>query len=239
MNKQIYVVAAITLLFVSIFGLELYLTGSKEKNNTNKEEYIIHYYSNNSLYDIETNNNTLLITKKDVIECVTTPCDPIVVDSFKIKYKEEYQELIKELCKEEKEITISTKDLNDNQLILLNEIVKEDNKKDSITYKVIESIEDDSNYEEHGYYLEEEEKVILTISSGLKNTGGYTIQIKDIKVDGNDIEILVEEENPPEDAIVTMAFTCPIVQIELSKIPDNITVQNINTNEYLKEIDNK
>ena len=75
------------------------------------------------------------------------------------------------------------------------------------------------------YYDDATNQYYITL--GLKNTGGYGIDVKTIHIDkkGN-VSIVVKEESPGPNDMVTMAFTCPTIEISFSEEPNSITVVN-------------
>lgn len=81
------------------------------------------------------------------------------------------------------------------------------------------------------FYDENLNKYFITL--GLKSSGGYSIDIEkiDIDKDGN-VSIVVLEKEPPDDAIVTMALTCPTIDISFSEKPKSITVSNTLGEQY-------
>ena len=66
---------------------------------------------------------------------------------------------------------------------------------------------------------------------GEKPTGGYSINVEKIEIDRSEATIYVNETIPPEDAVVTLAVTYPIVQIEFKNIPSIVNVINVETDE--------
>ena len=81
------------------------------------------------------------------------------------------------------------------------------------------------------FYDENLDKYFITL--GLKSSGWYSIDIEkiDIDKDGN-VSIVVLEKEPPDDAIVTMALTCPTIDISFSEKPKSITVSNTLGEQY-------
>ena len=98
-------------------------------------------------------------------------------------------------------------------------------------YKVLEST-NNSSYKLRGYYINGN---TITIASGSRNTGGYTIEVTDIVYTDTEVKITVKENIPPKDATTIQAITYPIVKIEFKQIPSKITVVDEKNNQ-LKEI---
>lgn len=109
-----------------------------------------------------------------------------------------------------------------------------------ITYKIHNNYTEGSfDYSKRGYYVdtyyEPNAPWFYIISMGLQNTGGFSIEISEVKVDKNsDVEVIVKENKPLEDEIVTMAFTTPTVCLELSKKPNSIKIINTEGKIYEK-----
>ena len=66
---------------------------------------------------------------------------------------------------------------------------------------------------------------------GEKPTGGYSINVEKIEIDGSEATIYVNETIPPEDAEVTQAVTYPLVQIIFTHILFRVNVTNVETDE--------
>ena len=94
------------------------------------------------------------------------------------------------------------------------------------------------NLAKRGYYIDTynqtDNSYFYIICMGEKNTGGYSLKIKDVKKDDNHTEVIVEELVPGKDAIVTMAFTYPTIVIEFTESQDNIVIKNTEGIEFDK-----
>lgn len=81
------------------------------------------------------------------------------------------------------------------------------------------------------FYDENLNKYFITL--GLKSSGGYSIDIEKVDIDkSGNVSIVVLEKEPPDDAIVTMALTCPTIDISFSEKPKSITVSNTLGEQY-------
>ncbi|NCT17992.1 MAG: hypothetical protein COZ75_04025 [Flavobacteriaceae bacterium CG_4_8_14_3_um_filter_34_10] len=60
-------------------------------------------------------------------------------------------------------------------------------------------------------------KMVVSLHSGLKNTGGYGIQVKSVQVKGDTTVVTVLETSPGADAMVTMALTNPYTIVIMDK----------------------
>ena len=75
-----------------------------------------------------------------------------------------------------------------------------------------------------GYYYEELGGDIYhyVITSGEKTTGGYSIDIKSVTKNENNIKVVVHETIPT--GVATTAFTYPYIILELYEKPTNIEI---------------
>ena len=81
------------------------------------------------------------------------------------------------------------------------------------------------------FYDESLDKYFITL--GLKNNGGYSIDVKRINIDKkNNVSIIVKEKEPKAGDIVTMAFTCPTIELTFSEKPKSIVVSNTKGEKY-------
>ena len=246
MNKKSVPAVVLFIMLFIICGFTVFMKyQNKEKDNNpsdnnNQKDIIvtpktISYYTGNLLYEITTTgNDELSIEVKEVIECITEPCDPISKEKYVIKKGETNDDLfnlINTLVKDNIK-TITDSDLTPEQIISIKKMIKDSGSKEpNIKYTILESNEY-SGDKTRGYSIRPQDgKYIVTISMGEKNTGGYSIEVTNVVVSGNDVTIYVKENTPPRDAMVTMALTYPGVQVELDKVPSTLVVINDETNE--------
>ncbi len=99
---------------------------------------------------------------------------------------------------------------------------KESEKKDD--YKVLNHTSNPA-YKQKGYYIETKGGVTtVTIASGTKNTGGYTIDVKKVVYENSEATITVKETKPPKGSSTTQAITYPIVQVEFQSTPTKVSI---------------
>lgn len=105
-----------------------------------------------------------------------------------------------------------------------------------VDYKIYNELPSD-NYDlsKRGYYIDTYNKpnspYFYIITLGTRYTGGYSIEIFDLKIDKDlNVEVLVKEDVPCDDCTVTQALTYPYIVLELSKSAKNITVKDIDGN---------
>lgn len=60
----------------------------------------------------------------------------------------------------------------------------------------------------------------LFIKMGKRSTGGYLIELQDIKVSGKDVTITVNEKHPGATCTVTDALTYPYLVVKFNKKPN-------------------
>ena len=87
-----------------------------------------------------------------------------------------------------------------------------------------------------GYYIDTLDQpnapYFYIICMGKKNTGGYSLKVKEINKVDEKTEIIVEEIVPDKDATVTMAFTSPTIIVEFPKYQENIVIKNTKGEEF-------
>jgi len=239
MNKKVVIISSICIFLIALGITLFFIFGLKEKDNPS-EQYTINYYVGYWEYVIKTKANKLIVTKNEVIQCIKAPCPPRKVDSFKVKYTDEYRKLIDELFegKEEKTITVSTSDLSDEQTIVLNKLVKYEpttpKTTEPTTYPAEVYVE---KYEKRGFYvLESNDKYIITIAMGKRNTGGYSISIDHTEFEGDTLHIYVKETSPNPADTVTQVISYPTVKYELDEYPENVIVTNVDNGSEFKLI---
>ena len=226
-NKKksiIVIIMFILIMGCSMYGLASFVnsTYKLEEDEEEVEEvgrnYIIHYYSNYYLYDIKVNNSKLDIIVYEVIQCIQAPCDPIKRDSYSIDYEKDYKKLFDKLYDDYKkeEFTIYSDELDDKEVLLLNEIVREedidyniDDKEEVTDYEIREDLY--SKEKEAGYKVNGNE---VAICMGEKNTGGYSIDVNKVYREGSNLFIYITENSPKYDDIVTDALTYPCVYLK-------------------------
>jgi hypothetical protein len=60
---------------------------------------------------------------------------------------------------------------------------------------------------------------------------GYSIEIKKIKIKGNNTQIIVTEKVPPKDVGEDTVLTYPIVQVKFNHLPSSVEIMNYETGE--------
>lgn len=79
-----------------------------------------------------------------------------------------------------------------------------------------------------GYaYFKLDDAFIVSINSGERNTGGYSIKVKSVEDIEGITKITVEETAPAKDAIVTEALTYPKTVIKIKGAAENFQVVDV------------
>ena len=105
---------------------------------------------------------------------------------------------------------------------------------DGITYEIHNNYKQGSfDYSKRGYYVDTYKMPnspwFYIITMGKQNSGGYSIEISEVKIDkNNNAEVIVKETSPKSGETVTMTLTYPAVCLELNKKPNSIRIINTN-----------
>ena len=238
-KSNVFKVILVLFLFLTVLiGLSVYYINRYYHSNSTYNYKLTYYKSDTGYYYIlKTNKNMINVEKHTNIVCIKDPC-PTLSDSYSVLYKEKYAKLFDELFDEESnnERSVNEEDLDLSQRTIINEIVKEKTDNTKITYNILNSGYD-SDYKKRGYHIDKDNnRVVLTVASGEKNTGGYYIDVAKVVINNDTAQIFVKEVSPDKDSNVTMAFTYPVVQIEFNKMPAKMIVQNIDTKETFEQI---
>ena len=237
-NKKYLIIIGVLIVILFIIGV--FLLSKKEKvEEIDNNVYTIHLDNGYRIYDMESYHNKIMIKKSDVVMCITDPCNPILVEDYSITNKDKYRDKFKELVGDKKEITLNATEVDKDTIKLFSEILNEDlvfDEEETPTYKDLGS-SDNQEYKTRGYYVEEKDnKVIITLAMGEKNTGGYSINLVKVNMIDDGVQIYFEENKPSEKDVVTEAFTYPITQIELEKMPKYVKAQSLDNYEELTRV---
>lgn len=101
---------------------------------------------------------------------------------------------------------------------------------DSLDYEILSNCDiGNFDYSKRGYYIDTLNQpnapYWYIITMGERNTGGYSIKIKNVEKKEDKVVVTVEEETPSEGAIVTQAFTYPKCCIKFNS-GINIEIRN-------------
>ena len=222
------------------FFISFLIINSQNNNDT----LVLNFYLEESkVYSIEESDNNFKIVVYQVIMCDHAPCPFPIINEKKIENKEECQ-ILKTLFDSYfqndniKKIAVYYEQLPEEEVDMILMILEKNQLISILNYEILNNSENYNNkYKRRGFSSEIEKttkSVIYTIAMGEKQTGGYSIEIKKIKIKGNNVSIYVTEKVPGEDEIVTEALTYPIVQIKFNQFPSSIEVRNYETGEIFQ-----
>lgn len=72
-----------------------------------------------------------------------------------------------------------------------------------------------------------EKNTLVMVMSGMKNTGGFDLEIKKIIETNDKITVFYKETNPPKDAMLTMALTYPMHAVTIKKTEKEIVFEQM------------
>ncbi len=250
-NKQEIMV--FVFLIIMIVGGLVFVKQYRKNHNSNEDNQkqekkeditrVLVYHNDNFTYKLTQENDYISIKSESDLDCDVVDCDQLDTPTTEItdpEIKTEAKNLLSDLFKEEHSnyLEVSNNDLSIDQItsleLIINSLVEEE-----ITYNIIKT-----PYKEkitsRGYaFTEENGKPVLVIALGEKKTGGYSIDVEKVIINGNNVTVYVNENSPKPSDVVTQAFTYPSVQIEFSRKPEKVIIINEKTKSPFKEIDIK
>ena len=223
------VVGGIIVLVLSYLLINVFHFGS---HDAIKQDKSIRYYEFGLIYRIYNyDTSTVSIAVSSEVQCIKAPCDPIYIHTYRINNNDEYRALLNNMYNSKNGDAYLTKsDISASDYLVLEKILKEDysRKKNYVITNI-----NDSKYKTRGYYIEQDEEyTYIIISMGEKNTGGYRIDVDNVRFDNHDITIKVSETVPGKGETTTMAFTYPSVKVQLLFKPPKIKVVSDNNEEF-------
>ena len=89
---------------------------------------------------------------------------------------------------------------------------------------------------QRGYYIdtlnEPNAPYFYIICMGEQTTGGYSLEIKDVNKVEDKTEVIVKENKPGKNSVVTDALTTPTIMIEFPEMQKNIVIKNTAGEEF-------
>lgn len=249
MREKNYIVIGLSTLLV-VFVINMVLLGFNvnlmSKVSCNDEvkvdyDYLIHYYHGYNMYDIISykDENTIKVVTYAQVKCEVKNCEFPKTSEYKLKKLDKYKAVFEKIFDGRlyNEMSLYAESIDESYKGVINEVVGletsspvtkpiEGKKK----YEIVDKY-DDNRYVNRGYYFIEDENSVV-IASGSKNTGGYSIDVSNIVINGNDVTIYVRETSPSPMSSVTMAFTYPTVKVRFYFEVGNITVLNEDGSEF-------
>ena len=205
----------------------------------NSQEFrtLNYYHTDARVYSFEEAKDNFKIVTKQVIFCFTTPCNFPVLAEKTIENEEDCK-ILKSLFDEiftdsGKEKNAIEQELPEEQKEIIFKILKKYKIISLLEYEIINDLgQYNGFYRKRGYlHKTEEDSVIYTIAMGQKPTAGYSIDVKEVKIEGDSATIYVIEKSPGKDDIVEDVLTYPIVQVKFNKLPSSIKVLNYENGE--------
>ena len=224
----------ILILFITFFFIN-----SQDSDNIKDIRVLNYYHGDYKIYSIEENEDNFKIIIKEQIICFRAPCIPPILDEKSIENEEDCQKL-KELFDEifqdsdVKEKTFRNGELTSSQKKVIFNILDKNKIISVLDYEIIKNTDVyKMKYEKRGYIyeIEDDESVIYTIAMGQMPSTGYSIEIKKIKIKGNNAQIVVTEKVPPKDVGEDTVLTYPIVQVKFNHLPSSVEIMNNETGE--------
>ena len=127
----------------------------------------------------------------------------------------------------EQKITVKNSELTEKQNEMILKIFNNNGIIYQLQYEIINKVGYyDRKYSQRGYSYEYDNGHIFTIAMGERPSGGYSINIRKIKIKGLDLIIYVTEKEPGVGEAVTDALTYPIIKIKLNAYPSGIEIIN-------------
>jgi len=72
-----------------------------------------------------------------------------------------------------------------------------------------------------------DKNTLVMVMSGMKNTGGFDVEIKKITETNDKITVFYQETNPAKDAMLIMALTYPMHAVTIKKTEKEIVFEKI------------
>ena len=192
---------------------------------------LYYYHTDGKAYSIVKEGNKFKIITEEVVNCFVEPCNFPILDEKIIDNEEECEKLQNLFVEVFKDNTLNYRSINNlepEQLEIIFEIFENYNVFSELKYEIVGKNEYYlSKYKERGYTYEKvNDTYICVISMGEKNTGGYSIEVKKVKIKDNSVTIYVTEKSPGPFDMVTMAFTYPKTAVKFNKKPEKTEVIN-------------
>ena len=223
-----------------------FLAINSQYSNYNNDVLILNYFYENKIYSIEERNGNFRLLTKDVIYCIKAPCPPHIIDIKLIQDEEDIQILktlfdVIFLNTNIKEKFVSYGELPDDQIKIILMILEKNKVIIKLQYEILKNPDQYNNkYKDRGYTVEVDHKTetaIYTIAMGEKPNGGYSIEVRKVKVNRDTAKILVIEKVPGKNEVVTDALTYPIAQVKFNFIPSFVEVINFQTNVLFQKLE--
>ena len=219
--------------FILIF-ISFFIINSQDLDNNENVLVINYYYKDGKVYSIEEKEGNFKIFTKEVVNCLVEPCIFPILDENPIEDEEDckiLKSLFEEIFKnsDDKEKSVTDGDITEEQMKKILNVLDHNKIMTILEYEILESGEDKKLTKKSYIYEMEDESAIYTIGMGEK-TVGYSIEIRKIKIKGNNVSIYVVEKEPIN--IMISDFNIyPIVKVKFNHLPSIVEVINYETGE--------
>ena len=219
--------------FILIF-ISFFIINSQDLDNNENVLVINYYYKDGKVYSIEEKEGNFKIFTKEVVNCLVEPCIFPILDENPIEDEEDckiLKSLFEEIFKDSdgKEKSVIDGDITEEQMKKILNVLDHNKIMTILEYEILESGEDKKLTKKGYIYEMEDESAIYTIGMGEK-TVGYSIEIRKIKIKGNNVSIYVVEKEPIN--IMISDFNIyPIVKVKFNHLPSIVEVINYETGE--------
>ena len=242
----------IGVLVVAMVGVAIYLNYgdklmSKKETPQTEEKYFIatrklSYYNEGYVYVINQDKDNFVVEINEQVMCVTAPCEPINVDSYRVRNgndKNKLDALLNDIFSttKENELEVTDKDLSPSQANSLKSFLLNEGSNDQeLTYNILEA-KSDSNFTLKGYKINKlNGKVILTIGLG-KQAKTTSIGVDKIETDNDTVKVYISELPAAKEK--TEDDNYPIIEVEFNKMPTYLSVIESKNNQELENLDGK
>ena len=242
---MVNIIGFISIIFSPPISLLLYEITKSSKDTNNLAERTLNYIVNYKIYSIEQKNKNFKIITKNQIVCIKAPCNPQIIGVKSITDNEDIESLktlFEEIFKNniEKVKNVFDKDLKDEQIETIYDILENNDIINELTYEIIEVKEENNNlYSAKGYsFSKKRDYVIYTISMGEQPHSGFSISIEKVEIEGNSATIYVKENLPNHRDNIgfdDVLLLYPTAKVKFNRLPSKVKVIN-QKSEYYKEI---
>lgn len=129
-GREIGLAALIVILVAVLIGIVIWIILGARLDSINKADevnYAIRYYASAlESYNIKAKDDYIVVEKLEQPQCIQAPCDPIVIDRYRVDYADEYRELFEKLFKDQddKYISITASEIPSDERVVLGKIVE-------------------------------------------------------------------------------------------------------------------
>jgi hypothetical protein len=216
-----------------------FLIINSQNSNKNNDILVLNFFHENKIYSFQEKDENFKIITKNVVYCIKAPC-PSQISSIKLIKDEEDIKILKTLFdviflnSDKKEKFVSYGELPEDQIKIILMVLEKNKIILKIKYEILSNSDQyNDKFKDRGYTYEvgdNSESAIYTIAMGEKPSGGYSIEIKKVKINRDTATIYVSEKVPGKNEVFTEALTYPIVQIKFNFLPSFVEIINSETN---------